>query len=141
MAGGDEWYTRTKDGRPGNKYWHASRNPPFQPQRWGTCLQLWLPYRLRRPGMDAYVDELRQSVGSQIPFVGRQSELTAFDSLMASARRPVVLEVAGEPGIGKTRLLAEFAAIAERCGATVAAGRATEYERALPFGLFKDALD
>ena len=49
--------------------------------------------------------------------------------------------VSGEPGIGKTRLLAELASHARSDGWTVLSGRADELAGALPYGLFVDALD
>jgi DNA-binding NarL/FixJ family response regulator len=50
-------------------------------------------------------------------------------------------EVVGEPGIGKTRLLAELADRADTYGYLVLSGSASELERDLPFGVFVDALD
>jgi ATP/maltotriose-dependent transcriptional regulator MalT len=47
----------------------------------------------------------------------------------------------GEPGIGKSRLLAELAGRAKERGHLVLAGRATELERDLPFALLIDAFD
>ena len=47
----------------------------------------------------------------------------------------------GEPGIGKTRLLAELAARAERAAHLVLSGSASELEADLPFWLFVDALE
>jgi DNA-binding CsgD family transcriptional regulator len=47
----------------------------------------------------------------------------------------------GEPGIGKSRLLAELASQAEARGHLVLAGRATELERDLPFALLIDTFD
>jgi predicted ATPase len=47
----------------------------------------------------------------------------------------------GEAGIGKTRLLAELRSRAEARGALTLDGRAAEYEREVPFGVFLDALD
>jgi ATP/maltotriose-dependent transcriptional regulator MalT len=47
----------------------------------------------------------------------------------------------GEPGIGKTRLLAELAARADARGHLVLTGSASELERDLPFWVFVDALD
>ena len=47
----------------------------------------------------------------------------------------------GEPGIGKTRLLAELAARADARGQLVLSGSASELERDLPFWVFVDALD
>ncbi|MFE6060342.1 AAA family ATPase [Streptomyces sp. NPDC056431] len=61
------------------------------------------------------------------PFVGRARELDRLDVPLrhrAEGRGPAVVEVVGEPGIGKSRLLAEFAARARRHGATVLRGRA-----------------
>ncbi|MDI6102986.1 LuxR C-terminal-related transcriptional regulator [Actinoplanes sp. NEAU-A12] len=63
-------------------------------------------------------------------FVGRGQELTTlFDSLHRSRTGRVLVEITGEPGIGKTRLLAEFASWAAEHDApvadTVAAGRGT----------------
>ncbi len=49
--------------------------------------------------------------------------------------------VEGEPGMGKTRLLRELSDRASDQGCLVLHGRAAEFERELPFGLFVDALD
>ncbi len=51
------------------------------------------------------------------------------------------MAVTGEPGIGKTRLLAEVAERARQRGHLVLPGRAAEIERDLPFGPFVDAAD
>ena len=51
------------------------------------------------------------------------------------------IELVGEPGIGKTRLLSEFAADAELRGHLVLSGSASELERDLPFSVFVHALD
>ena len=52
-----------------------------------------------------------------------------------------MLYLVGEPGIGKTRLLAELQARAHGLRHLVLGGRAAEFERDLPFGLFVAALD
>jgi DNA-binding NarL/FixJ family response regulator len=52
-----------------------------------------------------------------------------------------VVEIRGEPGIGKTRLIAELADRAEERRLLVVGGRGAELEREAPFGLFVDALD
>ena len=54
---------------------------------------------------------------------------------------PVAIELVGEPGIGKTRLLSELAAHAELRGHLVLSGSGSELERELPFSVFVDALD
>ncbi|MEO3857071.1 LuxR C-terminal-related transcriptional regulator [Acrocarpospora sp. B8E8] len=71
-------------------------------------------------------------------FVGRVAELIA---LAEAAERGGLAEVVGEPGIGKTRLLTEFARRAEKRGLTVRRGRATEYEREMPYRAFEEAFD
>ena len=75
--------------------------------------------------------------------VGRDAELTSLDHALAELEqgRPVALELAGEPGIGKTRLLAELASRADARGWLVLAGSASELEDELPFWVFVDALD
>lgn len=55
--------------------------------------------------------------------------------------RSSTLRLTGEPGIGKTRLLAELAARADVRGCLVLEGRAAEFEQDTPFAVFVDALD
>jgi DNA-binding CsgD family transcriptional regulator len=74
------------------------------------------------------------------PLVGRAAELARLRGLL-EADGARVAEVIGDPGIGKTRLLLEFAAIAERSGRVVLWGRAAEFERHVPFGAVTDALE
>src|SRR3954469_10907114 len=75
--------------------------------------------------------------------VGRASELGSLDRLLSrvGGGRSASLELVGEPGIGKTRLLAELAGRADALGYLVLAGRAGELELDLPFWVFVDALD
>jgi DNA-binding NarL/FixJ family response regulator len=75
--------------------------------------------------------------------VGRTAELETLAAATAALSRghPAALALAGEPGIGKTRLLAELAERAERDRHLVLAGGASELERDLPFSVFVDALD
>ncbi|MGQ4358411.1 BTAD domain-containing putative transcriptional regulator [Streptomyces sp. SAS_272] len=74
--------------------------------------------------------------------IGRAAELTVLDRAIedALAGAPGVVEVVGEPGIGKTRLLAELGERAGRRGFVTLAGRSVEFDRA-PYGAFVDALD
>ena len=62
-----------------------------------------------------------------------------LDEACAGSSRFVV--ISGEPGIGKTFLLSHLARQADERGCLVLAGRATELERELPFGLLIDAFD
>ena len=75
--------------------------------------------------------------------VGRTGEIGSIDAALVELGqgRPRCLELVGEPGIGKTRLLAELAARADGLGCLVLSGRAAEMERDLPFWVFVDALD
>jgi DNA-binding NarL/FixJ family response regulator/tetratricopeptide (TPR) repeat protein len=77
------------------------------------------------------------------PIVGREPELELIEELLEGtcAGGARFLFVAGEPGIGKTRLLAELLARAEARGCLALHGSATEFERELPFGLVVDAVD
>ena len=74
-------------------------------------------------------------------FVGRTRELEELQRCWESARageRQFVL-MAGEPGVGKTRLAAEFSRAAHAEGATVLFGRSDE-EALIPYQPFVEAL-
>jgi DNA-binding NarL/FixJ family response regulator len=77
------------------------------------------------------------------PFVGREQELEHVEQLLEGtcAGEARFLFVTGEPGIGKTRLLAELLARAGERGCLALHGSAAEFERELPFGLVVDAVD
>lgn len=72
-------------------------------------------------------------------FVGREEALKELRrQLQRSAPRPLVL-LAGEPGIGKTGLTAEFAADAHDAGTSVVFGRCDE-DTVIPYQPFTEAL-
>jgi DNA-binding CsgD family transcriptional regulator/tetratricopeptide (TPR) repeat protein len=75
--------------------------------------------------------------------VGRSEELASLDQMLTELDqdRAAATELVGEPGIGKTRLLAELGARADARGCLVLSGSASELERDLPFSVFVDALD
>ncbi|TMM20857.1 MAG: NACHT domain-containing protein [Actinobacteria bacterium] len=75
--------------------------------------------------------------------VGRAEELGSFEQALdeVDTGNAAAVELLGEPGIGKSRLLAEFARHADTQGRLVLAGSASELERDLPFAVFVDALD
>ncbi|HUO72213.1 MAG TPA: AAA family ATPase [Solirubrobacteraceae bacterium] len=75
--------------------------------------------------------------------VGRDNELAELDSALdrLAAGEPWLLQIVGEPGIGKSRLLAELRRRGEDRGYLVLDGRAAEFERDIPFGLIVDALN
>lgn len=75
--------------------------------------------------------------------VGRRRELAQIDSLLADAESgsPTVLQISGEGGLGKTRLLSHVVEEAGERGYLVLRGRAAEFDTDEPFGVFIDALD
>src|SRR4051812_20687788 len=75
--------------------------------------------------------------------VGRAEELGAFNRLLAAldSGEGAAVALVGEPGIGKTRLLAELVARSDARGHLVLNGSASELERDLPFWVFVDALE
>jgi DNA-binding CsgD family transcriptional regulator len=75
--------------------------------------------------------------------VGRARELAELDDALArlAEGRPWVVELFGEPGIGKSRLLGELGRRVEARRWLVLDGRATEFEQDLPFGAILDALN
>jgi DNA-binding CsgD family transcriptional regulator len=83
------------------------------------------------------------TVNPDSPLVGRVHELERIEAALArlSAGAPTLLQIVGEPGIGKSRLLAELCRQGEDRGYLALDGRAAEFERDIPFGLIVDALN
>jgi DNA-binding SARP family transcriptional activator len=79
---------------------------------------------------------------SEIPLVGRESELAILGEALARALAGDggLIALLGEAGIGKSRLAAEIAAIAASRNCQVMLGRCYETEQALPFAPWVDAL-
>ena len=75
--------------------------------------------------------------------IGRTRELAEVERVVAdvAAGAPEILVISGEPGIGKTRLLAELAGRAAARRYAVLTGRGTELELAAPFAALVEALD
>jgi class 3 adenylate cyclase len=82
--------------------------------------------------------ELAQERGA---LVGREEEMRVLEAAWGRAREgePGVVLVAGEPGIGKTRLVAELCRRAHTDGTTILLGRSTE-EALTPYQPFVEAL-
>ena len=74
--------------------------------------------------------------------MGQERELGILTELGRDlSARSTFVEVVGEPGIGKSALLAGLAGWAAHHGQLVLRGRAAQFERDVPFQVFVDALD
>ncbi|WP_157518501.1 helix-turn-helix transcriptional regulator [Herbidospora mongoliensis] len=77
------------------------------------------------------------------PLVGRRDVLNdlrgSLDAIVSGQFR--LLALVGEPGAGKTRLLAELERLADAQGCLTLWGRAAEFEQVMPFSALVDALD
>lgn len=76
---------------------------------------------------------------SGAPLVGRIHERAALERHLAGSGPPVFL-LAGEPGIGKTRLLTEAAEYAGRAGFRVLVGRSHRHGDQMPYAPLLEAL-
>ena len=76
-----------------------------------------------------------------LPFVGREAELVRLEEARqkAASDGPCLVLLAGEPGIGKTRLALEVARAAQADGATVLVGHCDE-DLAVPYQPFAEAI-
>jgi ATP/maltotriose-dependent transcriptional regulator MalT len=73
--------------------------------------------------------------------IGRADEVARIEATLGRlGAKPWILEVVGEPGIGKTRLLNEVQARAESHGHLVLSARSTERARQVPYSALTDAL-
>lgn len=78
---------------------------------------------------------------SRLPLIGRSTELAALTSQLDAAAKGTghTTILAGEGGVGKTRLLESVLDRAMERGYTVAIGRAYPVETGVPYALFSDA--
>jgi DNA-binding NarL/FixJ family response regulator len=79
-----------------------------------------------------------------LPLVGRNAELDALTNaieVVPANRSMALVQLVGEAGIGKSRLLSETHRVAEAAGWIALGGQASEFESEMPFALFVDALD
>jgi DNA-binding CsgD family transcriptional regulator len=81
-------------------------------------------------------------IPSTVPLTGRSAELSTLTTALQNAEsgRGGTVIVAGESGIGKTRLATTLVDIATKRNFVVAVGRAYPVERGVPYAVFSDAL-
>jgi DNA-binding SARP family transcriptional activator len=119
----------------------------------GELRQAWLALRAQAAGAAetpprpaaavAPAPFVEAEPGAQPALVGREQEWTRLTGALReviSRRRERVLLLTGEPGVGKSRLLAELIAAARAANGTVLDGAAYEAERTRPYGPWVDAL-
>jgi len=83
------------------------------------------------------------SRGAGLPLIGRSREIERARTVIAAAAtgsEHAALQVKGDPGIGKSRLLEELAHMVRALGGAVLSGRAFEAEAVRPYGPWIDAL-
>ena len=92
-----------------------------------AVFRIELPWQAPRPGRVT-------------PFVDRTAEIEAFDPLLKAAGRGggIAFALAGEPGIGKTRLAEELSLHAERLGFRVLRARGHRGEIAPPYSYWAE---
>jgi class 3 adenylate cyclase len=76
---------------------------------------------------------------SNTPFVGRSREVDLLDATwerVERERRPHLITVLGAPGVGKSRLSAEFTERVSSRGGRVVRGRCLPYRERSPYGAF-----
>lgn len=85
----------------------------------------------------------RRQRGRTTNLVGRDGELATLTAMLteAVAGRGDLVLLAGEPGVGKTRLAEEIAEIAAQRGALVLTGRCYEAAAAIPYTPFIDMIE
>lgn len=86
-------------------------------------------------------DGVARAAGIPLPFVGRDEERRAFEAAWhhAARRRGGTIFIGGEAGIGKSRLVAEFATHVSAQGGRILVGETTDPE-AYPYEALVDAL-
>lgn len=99
------------------------------------------PGRAATPSQRSVQKTLTWSCRRDLPLTGRERELATLRDTLRRAHRGLsqLVLLGGEPGIGKTRLVAEFADVAAGEGVDVLIGRCAEGAR-VPYQPFVEAL-
>src|SRR5262249_26165072 len=130
--------------RPGA--WRAGRRPRQPRPAWertppsGAWPDRGVMGGPQPPGRSYPAGMLVARTGLSPVMVGRDAELDRLAQLLGARRRPSVAMIAGDAGVGKTRLIQELVARVP-AGTLVLAGQADPGARGGPLELFLDALD
>ncbi|MFF7947646.1 helix-turn-helix transcriptional regulator [Streptomyces griseorubiginosus] len=88
--------------------------------------------------------EPEKAISRRVPgqLVGREQEMKLLRSAIVACADgdSTVIEITGDAGLGKTRLLAEMSYLAQSEGLSVLSGRASEFEQQRAFGAFADPI-
>ena len=124
---------------------------------WGSTEEVAIPpgtkplvgSYLERPKARPLGQAGRRSLAGRAPLVGRRAELAVLHDILreATAGKGGVLQVVGEPGLGKTRLVSEYrklfmawvGAVSGRLPLWLEA-RAASYASSRPYGLYQQLL-
>src|SRR6478672_2208966 len=84
----------------------------------------------------------QRPTGVDARFVGRSAEMDVVAEALDALRGGVggFIQIVGEAGIGKTRMLGAVREAAAARGIEVLAGRAAEFEQRMPFQILLEAL-
>src|SRR5436309_14709724 len=93
-------------------------------------------------GSDRSTGEHNRTVPTTLPLTGRGAELSKLAAVLqhAEAGQGATMILAGESGVGKSRLAIALADHAARRGFSIAFGRALPVETGVPYAVFGDAL-
>ncbi|MHB8641539.1 MAG: tetratricopeptide repeat protein [Gaiellaceae bacterium] len=88
----------------------------------------------------AAAGEKEDEAALELPLVGREAELAAFSEAVSAARirQQRLVELVGDPGIGKSRLVEELKRLA--IGFTQLVGRCDQYSSSTPYHVFRSLL-
>lgn len=84
-----------------------------------------------------------QGDGGVRAFVGRAAEQAVIRQVLSAAKSgdAGVVQIVGEPGIGKTRLIGRFHELADSLGLVVLGHRGSEFDHDVPYGVLSELVE
>ncbi len=128
----EDTYKRTK------AYFVFKEHPPVAVKKAPKPISAFQPVDVR-----VFPAKVRGFFGFQSPLVGRTTELSRLQqnfSAMMTQRKPRIVFITGEAGMGKSRIVAEFCTSIEHESVNVAEGWCYNYARVKPFALMASLL-